>query len=121
MPVNLFHKHYEKIMKILMCLRDVEFETLNLNTYTDFNYFSGVTLKCEDRERDVRYLIHSIQIHQDCAFRDNEFHKYVTLKPLTETTQHFKVLVCIYYTEGSFRIYSVSYTTFSLCQEKCFY
>ncbi|XP_057301280.1 tripeptidyl-peptidase 2-like isoform X1 [Hydractinia symbiolongicarpus] len=54
--------------------------------------WATLKLKSLEKEKDIRYVVHAVQLVPDAAFVENEFERYISLKPnsgITELT--FKV------------------------------
>lgn len=54
----------------------------------------ALKLKSLEKEKDIRYVVHAVQLVLESAFVENEFERYISLKPnsgITELT--FKVQV----------------------------
>ena len=71
--------------------------TLHFDQYNFTLFFSELSLESKDASQNARYMVHTLQLKDDCAFSEYDLREYVTLRPLNTTKLYTKVLVCLTY------------------------
>eukprot|EP00112_Aurelia_sp_Birch-Aquarium-sp1_P025902 Seg888.11 transcript_id=Seg888.11/GoldUCD/mRNA.D3Y31 product="Tripeptidyl-peptidase 2" protein_id=Seg888.11/GoldUCD/D3Y31 len=54
--------------------------------------WADLSLESKDSTQNARYMIHKLQLKDDCAFSEHDLREYVTLRPLNTTKLYMKVL-----------------------------